>query len=59
MLDTILTGDDVLVDDHFVGLCLGCQEANSAGCDLIADSAEKAGAWIEHLIYALKNTGAL
>lgn len=22
-LDAILTSDDVLVDDHFVGLCLG------------------------------------
>lgn len=40
MLEAILTGDDVLVDDHFVGLCLG-REENSAGCDLIVDSAEK------------------
>ncbi len=30
MLDAILTGDDILVDDHFVGLCLECEDANSA-----------------------------
>lgn len=41
MLDVILTGDDVLIDDHFVGLCLGCEETSSAGCDLMVDSAEK------------------
>lgn len=58
MLDTVLTGDDVLIDDHFVGLYLGVS-GSSAGRDLIVDSAEKAGAWIERVIYAVKNTGAL
>jgi len=28
VLDAILTGDDVLVDDHFVGLCLRVSGGN-------------------------------